>query len=171
MGHELGHLDAAYFWDRWSTTRSSQPTDGEETEAEEVGLDSVGVGDLGYWGGIQGDCMIVVARWAVEICFFVLCIFIWGVYSHFRTCNKPFESLEEHLYTQTSIVQCSMCRVLSSFTDLEQYRRAPATCMDGGQPIHLSPLKSTSKPHQMVLMSKRKDYLGLQGREKLYIKT
>jgi len=62
MGHELGHLDAAYFWDRWSTTRSSQPTDGEETEAEEVGLDSVGVGDLGYWGGIQGDCMIVVAR-------------------------------------------------------------------------------------------------------------
>lgn len=53
MGHELGHLDAAYFWDRWSTTPSSQPTgDGEETEAEEVGLDSVGVGDLGYvvWG-------------------------------------------------------------------------------------------------------------------------
>lgn len=43
MGHELGHLDAAYFWDRWST-RSSQPMGdgGEETEAEEVGLDSVG---------------------------------------------------------------------------------------------------------------------------------
>lgn len=49
MGHELGHLDAAYFWDRWSTTRSSQPTgDGaEETEAEEVGLDSVGGGRPG----------------------------------------------------------------------------------------------------------------------------
>lgn len=54
MGHELGHLDAAYFWDRWSTTRSSQPMgDGEETEAEEVGLDSVG--GFPTWVTLFGD--------------------------------------------------------------------------------------------------------------------
>lgn len=52
MGHELGHLDAAYFWDRWSTTRSSGSPSGdggEETDPEEVCWDSVGAVDLGSW--------------------------------------------------------------------------------------------------------------------------
>ena len=69
MGHELGHLDAAYLWDRWSTTRSSQSEgDGilEETETEEMGWDSVGLAIWVVWGCSFFFWMIFAPRWATQ---------------------------------------------------------------------------------------------------------